>query len=124
MRDLEDLNDLGYRREVADLVGCGVDLYLDADNGDESCIAGELAENSQLTIFTRHCFAVVRYSANRNALFEYDPEALSHCSNTVTAIELMAYHALREDILQGMKESLKEAREEVFKQTGGQEVEW
>lgn len=124
MSDLEDLDDLGYRRELADLVSCGVDLYLDADNGDEADIAGELAENSQLTIYTRHCFAVVRYSPNRNALFEFDPEALSHCSNAFAAIERMAYHALREDILQGMKASLQEAREEVSNQTGGHEVEW
>ncbi len=124
MSDLQDLDDLGYRRELADLVSCGVDLYLDADNGDEADIAGELAENSQLTIYTRHCFAVVRYSPNRNALFEFDPEALSDCSNAFTAMERMAYHALREDILQGMKASLQEAREEVSNQTGGHEVDW
>lgn len=124
MSDLQDLDDLGYRRELADLVSCGVDLYLDADNGDEADIAGELAENSQLTIYTRHCFAVVRYSPNCDALFEFDPDALRSCANSSEVIRRLAFHALREDIAQGMRERLREIREEVSNQTGGHEVEW
>lgn len=118
----EDLDSLGYERAVAELVECGIDLYRDGDNGDEYDIASALAEGTEFTIYTRHCFAIVRFSPNCDALFEFDPDALRSCANSSEVIERLAFHALREDIAQGMRERLREIREEVSKQTGGEEV--
>jgi len=93
---------INYREEVKKLVDEAIANI--RDGYDEYDIAAELAEGSQLTIYTTNNFVVIKESENCDAMMENGfGDALGSMRSVAEIVSALAFHALRQDILDGVK---------------------
>lgn len=92
---------INYREEVKKLVDEAIANI--RDGYDEMDIATELAEGSQLSIYTANNFVVIKESENCDAMIENGFGDLSSMSSAAGILHALAFHALRQDILDGVK---------------------
>lgn len=102
---------INYREEVKDLVDEAISNI--RDGYDEQEIATELAESSQLSIYTANNFVVIKESKNCDAMMESGSGGdLAGMSSVAEIVSALAFHALRQDILDGIEERREEFKEE------------
>lgn len=103
-------NNLHYREEVRKLVDEAISNI--RDGYDEREIVTELAEGSQLTIYTAKNFIVIKESENCDAMIQNGFGDLSSMSSAAEILHNLAFHALRQDIIDGIKARRNEIGEE------------
>ena len=104
-------NNLHYREEVRKLVDEAITNI--RDGYDEREIVTELAEGSQLTIYTPKNFIVIKESENCDAMMQNGfGDALGRMSSVTDILGALAFHALRQDIIDGIKARRNEIGEE------------
>lgn len=102
---------INYREEVKKLVDEAIANI--RDGYDERDIAAELAEGSQLAIYTANNFVVIKESENCDAMMENGfGDALGGMNSVAEIVSALAFHALRQDILDGIAERREELKEE------------
>lgn len=97
---------MNYQEEIRKLVEEALSNI--RDGYDELDIATELAEGSRLSIYTANNFLVLKESENCDAMIENGFGDLSSMSSAAEILHTLAFHAIRQDILDGIKESRNE----------------
>ena len=97
---------MNYQEEIRKLVEEALSNI--RDGYDELDIATELAEGSQLSIYTANNFVVIKESENCDAMIQNGFGDLSSMSSAAEILHALAFHAIRQDILDGVKESRNE----------------
>lgn len=98
---------MNYQEEIRKLVEEALSNI--RDGYDELDIATELAEGSRLSIYTANNFLVLKESENCNAMMENGfGDALGSMNSVAEIVSALAFHAIRQDILDGIKESRNE----------------
>lgn len=100
---------INYREEVGKLIDEAIANI--RDGYDTLDIATELAEGSQLSIYTANTFVVIKESENCDAMIQNGFGDLSSMSSAAEILHKLAFHALRQDILDGVKARRDEIRE-------------